>query len=565
MFTKRVQFPDNDEIRRQQVAVDILTDSRRPITLFEKKVAALVVSPRIDPLRQLAARKRLDRILGTLNDEQDLYERGVREKIRGVLNETRPEIGDTIRLPVKAPIFTLPLEQTPRYDYTLETTLAPINGTANLREFEQLCFNGRTLYRFYENTSFAAYLYQNLLYSLNVTDVSQLIDNQQWQAKLACLIYETRFNNLVAISAFYDDRVRYRDAVYDTSYVPKYDVKNLRPVNRMYYERDGNLDRRMLEYYYNLDVSTEKQVPIEFIGFFLTFPFKQGFYVQPNGSIIYLNVEPVKKRTVSKLMRRLCTVFELESMIDYAARALSYGDALAYAVHAPNHMQQGLALLVLRRMVGNDLRVDPYTIPLPTEYDVLSWNQIVCRPMGVVLPIGMAGSSGNDDGEDRLLIDMIRDVARSCGNEYGAAMICSSFRLPEASLYKIFRSLNTDAERYVFYTILMQEYRAPMFDAARNELRPEFGRDAIDTVTMYGSLSPPRRYIDTTVNDRLDSYTELLLRPTDVNAFTESNCTPIKCPELYRFSDPQLAELIETERVELNEDQTAAFIALCVQ
>lgn len=560
MFAKRDQFPDNDEIRRQQVAVDILTDARRPITLFEKKVAALVGCSRIDPLRQLAARKRLDRILATFNDEQDLYERGVREKIRDILNETRPEIGDTIRLPVKAPIFTLPLEQAPRYDYTLETTLAPINGTANLREFEQLCFNGRTLYRFYENTNFAAYLFQNLLYSLNVTDVNQLLDNQQWQAKLACLLYETRLNNLVAVSAFYEDRVRYRDAVYDTSYVPKYDVKNLKPVNRIYYERDTNLDRRMLEYYYNLDVSAERQVPPEYLGFFLTFPFKQGFYVQPNGNIIYLNIEPVKKRTVNKLMRRLCTVFELESMIDYAARALSYGDALAYAVHAPNHMQQGLALLVLRRMVGNYLHVDPYVIPLPSEYDVLSWNQIVCRSMGVVLPIGTT----TDNGEGQL-IDMIRDVARSCGNEHGASMICSSFRLPEASLYRIFRALSTDAERYVFYTILMQEYRAPMFDAARNELRPEFGRDTIDVVGTYGSLSPPRRYIDTTVDDRLDSYTELLLRPTDVTVFTESNCTPIKCPELYRFTDPQLAELIETERVDMNDDQLAAFIALCVQ
>lgn len=562
MFAKRDQFPDNDEIRRQQVAVDIVTDSRRPITLFEKKVAALVGSPRIDPLRQLAARKRLDRILATFNDEQDLYERGVREKIRDILNETRPEIGDTVRLPVKAPIFALPLEQPPRYDYTLETTLAPITGTVSLREFEQLCFDGRTLYRFYEDTSFAAYLYQNLLYSLNATDVGQLIDNQQWQAKLACLLYETRLNNLVAVSAFYEDRVRYRDTVYDTSYVPKYDVKNLKPMNRISHDRDGNLDRRMLEYYYNLDVSTERQVPTEYLGFFLTFPFKQGFYVQPNGAIIYLNIEPVKKRTVNKLMRRLCTAFELESMIDYAARALSYGDALAYAVHAPNHMQQGLALLVLRRMVGNYLHVEPYAIPLPSEYDVLSWNQIVCRPMGVVLPIGMASG---DDGDDRLLTDMIRDTARSCGNEHGAAMLCSSFRLPEARLYAVFRSLTTDAERYVFYTILMQEYRAPMFDAARNELRPEFGRDAIDVVGMYGALSPPRRYVDTTVDDRLASYTEPLLRPTDATAYTESNCTPIKCPELYRFVDPQLAELIATERVDLNEDQTAAFIALCVQ
>lgn len=563
MFVRRDQFPDNDEIRRQQVAVDIVTDSRRPITLFEKKVAALIASPRIDPLRQLAVRKRLDRVLATFNDEQDLYERGVREKIRDILNETRPEIGDMIRLPVKAPIFTLPLEQAPRYDYTLETTLAPINnGHANLQEFEQLCFNGRTLYRFYENTSFAAYLYQNLLYSLNVTDVGQLVDNQQWQARLACLLYETRLNNLVAISAFYDDRVRYRDAVYDTSYVPKYDVKNLKPVNRIYYERDGNLDRRMLDYYYNLDVSTERQVPSEFLGFFLTFPFKQGFYVQPNGNVIYLNIEPVKKRTVNRLMRRLCTEFELESMIDYAARTLSYGDALAYAVHAPNHMQQGLALLVLRRMVGNYLHVDPYVIPLPSEYDVLSWNRIVCRPLGVVLPIGIAAA---DDDESRSLTEMIRDVARSCGNEHGASMICSSFRLPEARLYPLFRTLKTDAERYVFYTILMQEYRAPMFDAARDELRPEFGRDAIDAIGTYGALWPPRRYVDTTVDDRLDSYTELLLRPTDVTAFTESNCTPLKCPELYRFADPQLAELVATERVDLDEDQTAAFIALCVQ
>lgn len=120
--------------------------------------------------------------------------------------------------------------------------------------------------------------------------------------------------------------------------------------------------------------------------------------------------------------------------------------------------------------------------------------------------------------------------------------------------------LTNDAEKYVFFTLVLQEYRIETFYAARKKLKPQFGKSIID-LSKYEQNN--RRYTDTLITDRLDTLSEPLLLPSDVNAGVNV-CTPYSCSEMYEFVDPQLNELVKTGDTALNSEQLSNLIALMV-
>ena len=588
----------NDEIRRQRIAQQIIFGDRMPITLFEKKIAAIVHHKSIDVVLSLKVLKSLDAVLKLFNNESDLYETETKNNILAFLQTVQIEDGDVFKLPVKLPIYAYNQEQQQqqcnekkRVDFNFQ--LEAISDV-NLLEFEYLCFKNKTLFKYYADTSFAAYLYQNLLYSLNVYDMNQLLEDyhlsknmynnddnstltynydvndvslsSNWRKRLLILLYVTNVNESVAYNAFYQNTVIYKNKEYDTSFVPKYDVKKLIPVTEIV---ATSTEQYMIDYYYSINISTMHEIPEQNIGIFLTFPFKDGYYVYPNGTVMYANVPRLRKRSVITTISSICDVSDLEAAIDSVARRISKEDALSYAAYAKNLIQQGIALMVLRRIIcGDSVRVPSLNtnVRLPNEYDILSWTRMSCyRRSGkrnnngnLSLPVNFKSPTGDRS------TSLVRDIAKASCTKIDAAILCSRYRIPEIDVYYVFSNLKLDSELYVFYTILLQEYCNFMYYAARNALNPTFGNDtSIDVASLYEASA--RKFVDTDVNKRLDSVTKPSISYEPWYNCQQIDCSPYKCPTVYEFSNSQLREMVSQEDTRLNDQQLASFIVLCVQ
>jgi hypothetical protein len=580
--------PTSDEIRRQRIVQRIVLGERYPITLFEKKAAAISRQKFIDVVLTAKIAKSLNSVCELFRDEADLYETETKNNILAFLDTVRIEDGDALRLPLKLPIFAQPSSfiddnKSPNeFNFQLE----PISNV-NLLEFEYLCFKNRTLFKYYADTSFAVYVYQNLLYSLNVTDVKSLYEEDEekdnndnnnnnnndddnddaWRKRFLLLLYETNVNESVAYNAFYDDSVIYKNLEYDSSFVPKYDVKKLIPVTEIV---ATSTDQYMIDYYYSIDISKQHEIPEQNIGIFLTFPFKNGYYVYPNGTVMYANVPKLRKRSVITSISAICDVSDIEAAVDSVARRITKDDALSYAVYAKNLIHQAVALMVLRRICGNYVDVPSLNanVRLPNEYDILSWTRISCYRQAtsssqkgrILLPVNFKSPTGESNA------NLVRDIAASCATKIGATILCSRYRIPEIDLHYVFTRLSSDAELYVFYTLLLQDYSNFSYHAARYKLNPIFGQDtSIDLSSYEVSKRSFNDHDLRDVNERLNSIVEPLLSSSQSNNRVYPNCSPYKCPNLYEFTNPKLRDLVAREDTELDDYQFASFIALCVQ
>lgn len=556
MFEPRDEIVDSDELERQK-SIRAILFGRPPTTFLEKKAAAIVRHQRIDFLFAALILKNLDAVVELYGGEEvRLYEQPVKQAIRryvdaGIKDGPSLEVGDVLLLPRKPPLLTLRPEPLRPLGHTVETEEL---REGNLADFERLAFGGRVAFQLYPGTSFAAYLYQNLLHALgDIGDPESVRDNADWRARLLLLLHDTGHNEYVAVNAFYANRLSLNGRVYDTSFVPKYDVRSLRPIVEL---RTQSADEQaMINYYYTVELEGLTVVPDRFIGIFLTFPFKRGYYVQPSGRVVYPNIAPFKLKSTQLTIDRVCDTADIEEALDETARTVELDEVIGYTLYADTLLKQGVALLVLRRMTGNSALIGGYNVILPTESDVLSWTRVSCRRHRVVLPPYYRSRTS-----DRSLA-LVQDIAGLCVSEMGATIVCSAYRIPEIDMRYVHANLRNDAERYVFYTILLQEYASPAIREARKALRPHFGRNVNATLEYYTKSA--RRYTDSTVSDRLATLTEPIVRPTDMRADL-NECPPYNCPELYRFADPQLAELARRGDVELTREQLASFIALCV-
>lgn len=562
--------PSDEESRRQRVVLDVvLGRTRNPITLIEKLAAVYARHASVNPVARYLIGKRLDEARALVAEAGGLYyEPSLRAALRRLIADTIvPGYGDVIFLPLRPRILAVRPRRAERYN--LDLRVRP-STASSLREFEDLAFPGaRVRFRYYSDTSFAAYVYQNILYALNARSVDELLDNVDWRARLAVLLHETRLSDAVARGAFERDRVAYGGRYYDTSYVPKYDVSELRPMLRL----DGPdvaVDADAIKSWRDFDptrATSISKVP----SVFLFFPFKSGYYVQPGGAVIYLDVPLPRSRLALSLFRRvLCTEGELEGAIGDAARSLTLEDAIALAVNVDEIEDAGVALMILRRMTGDYVRVKSYDVALLSELETLAWMRLPCRERAssngdnvftLVLPVNNAAT------ETALAsVALVRDVARSCVSAIGACVACSAYCILELDMYPTYAALTNDAEKYVFYTIVMQYHPSHLMLAARNKLRPVFGREPIDLTAKYRPNA--RRWYDSTLADRLRDETVELIRPSEINEAT-SVCASETCIDAYRFVDERLRDLVATTEDRLNaddaiddDDECAAFLAV---
>lgn len=552
MFRERREFADDRELNRQLILLKLMSGERVPSTIFEFIGSALLRDKNIDPIIHLKVDKNMNSIMNMVQDTNDLRSKAVRNNITLNIASTNVDIGDVLHLPVKPPIFAITPEPLKTISFDLETSV--ISNDVSVYEFENVMFDGKIAFQYLQGTDFAAYLYQNLLHCLGAKSVEQLTGNLDWRARLASLLVVTNLNSLVAVTVFYSDTVSYEGDTYDTSFVPKYDVKNLVPLEEPHGRKS---DEASINFYDSFNPSKfVGRVPTEYLGLFAVFPFKDGFYVQPNGEVIFMNVYPTNKRSVRVYIENLCSHSNLQQAVHDAVRKMSYEDAVSYALYASSLKTQGMALMILRHMIGQVLYIEPYSIPLPDEYTLLTWTRYDCKKMtNITLPRGV------DTKNTGRFVELIQDIARSCGNEQGACILASNYRMLECELEGIYRKLSTDAEKYIFYTMLMQDHYSSIYFDARKSLNPTFGSDLGEECSLKKYPVHTRWFINLSPSERAEKYTEPLITVGDEHVFYGSRCSPHKCPDNYEFADDRLRELVRTGTLDLEYDETTLFIA----
>lgn len=565
MFVARQvnDLPSDAQISRQNNIAQVVLYGVQPTTYLQIKAASIVGSAHIDVIKHALVLDNLNQILDEIliGDYNNIREIEAKKRVRQLLQCANITEVSTFILPQKLPILAETPATIPYYPH--ESELIDLSY-ANLGEFEHMCFNSNTLYQYYNVDEFASYIYHNILHSLNATKgVSQLETLDVWQAKLALLIYHTEFNNCVARKAFYDNYVKFKGMVYDTSFVPKYDVNHLAPQYKLTDKgKRLNNDAEYIQYYQQLDPQRVRQVPMSRIGIFLVFPFKNGHYVAPDGRIHYVGdsvSSQGSRKSVQLLMQNMCTLNDLEASIESAARMMSVSDATYQALYAANLQVLAVALMVLRRQLGNAITLKDFTIALPTELNILSWLRLTCDQTRILLPPRYKCYS-----HDIVCVDLIRDIAQSCYNELGACLMAASFVMPEILYNSVHAELRTSAELYVFYTLILQSYPHAMYLIARNSLKNiTFGSNT--TVNFSKYRKEVRRYYDNTIGERLDNMTEALVLPSAINSNdqNENKCKYSSCPALYEFANDQLRTLVDTKQlVNLNNIQLANLIVL---
>jgi hypothetical protein len=135
----------------------------------------------------------------------------------------------------------------------------------------------------------------------------------------------------------------------------------------------------------------------------------------------------------------------------------------------------------------------------------------------------------------------------------------------------VYEQLKNDAEKYIFYTMMLQDYPDPSYQEARMRLNPKFGRKMLNLERMEVYTKNVRTYNDTTPFERINTLSlELLVAPTfdrqgrQLAPPPNNKCPPYKCTNLYEFTNNQLRELVEMGDVSLNEYQLSNYVSLYV-
>lgn len=553
MFVLRDDMPTNDELSRQSAIVNVVLYGQEPTTYMTKKAAAICGHPSINIVAQAKIQKSLDHILDIIDDDCDLADPKTIERLRTHLKAQRLGIGAHFVLPKKQSFIlqqnigsnaeASALPSSPANEVQFETAVA---SKVNIGEFEALCFENNTIFRYLRDGLFSTYMYQNLMYYLNATSTQELVGNETWQAHLALFISQVDFCEHATMQAFYKDSVMYLGIKYDTSFVPSYDVRSLEPQEPI----DGQTsDGRMLKYYNDLDEKQTTTVPSNMIGIFLVFPFKNGHHIRPSGKIVHLRLKSYTTQKSSQLaLVNLCNMYNSESGLESTANTMPLDDAIYHAVYAPTLKEQAIALLILRRLVGDTLHIGEERIALPTEMNVLSWSQITCKTedQQLVLPVKITSE------HHRYYLELVQDIAAASMDKLSAVLKCHRFFIPEMHISEVYEQLTTDAERYVLLTLVLQDYRIDAYHTARAKLRPVFVAPGSSTVDLEKYAGNNRRY------------TDFWMERGAKTVALGNVCPPHSCIDLYRFADPSLQKLAVSGDVTLDREQMASFIALMV-
>lgn len=488
-------------------------------------------------------------------------------------------------------------------NYKLKIPTKTISDDISLYNFETMAFGNRTAFSLYPDCLFSTYFYQNTLYSLNVPNGDSLKNDNRWQAKLASLLYHTNFSEYVALEAFYVNTVTANGIVYDTSFVPKYKVKDLKrrayrlnlfnwqndqsnkgtfeentdTVSDEYIQKNEICSNKSCEYVKyidsdtmfayrdRLDVRKEQFVPKRYLKIFSIFPFKDGHYVDTDGKIhaVYFD-KPESMQTVTSLVGTLRQIYRAkntESAIYECADMYKFKQLLSFVLYNNNLDLQGMCLIVLRAMCGNYIRIENSILQLPYANEVFAWLKRYCSGNKCVnysqnkntVNIILFPKEPNTriDVTQALITDsytLIKNIARTAKSELDCSFICSRYSIAPVIYSSLYDKLTTHAEIYVFLTIAIQKTNLNAYREHREKLKPEWIADlSHDSLFASSPSSTNTRDFPYASFDKLVERERVqTIKPTDLNCDIVAIRGMRETLDKYEFTDRRLRELIQT-------------------
>jgi hypothetical protein len=143
-----------------------------------------------------------------------------------------------------------------------------------------------------------------------------------------------------------------------------------------------------------------------------------------------------------------------------------------------------------------------------------------------------------------------------------ACIISSMYTIPELYLMPIYKLLVSDAEKYVFLSIISQKYPNHMYVSNRDKLlTPVFGKERIDVLAKFESNTPfTPEIIDVCTTTDANNCRLNYVKPIDSNIISEIS----EPKDNYEFISPQLSELVLTGDTAINDKQLSSVITLII-
>lgn len=554
LFEPRHNLETRDYVvQRQKRIWDIIRNPQFNIkTDFDRKVSAYVQHYKIPSILQAKVLKLMTE--NRIKSIRDAISNSPR--IANELNSMELEAGDVIYLPVRKRFEVNSPPYRPNYQHPI--TVAPVSES-NLLTFEVLVFKGNSIMPFYENESFALYTFNNILHAFNATSTSDLLQKtDEWQSHYAALVEASGFSDFVATEPFYSDTINFNNRYYDVRYVPKYDVRSLKRVPRnVTVVDDANFINKCITYRKEFRPTDGKRIDSRYGIIFKTFPFKDGHYIPVDGTrMFYLDVPPVKNESTFVLVDNICGSDDLEAAI-MANAELDLEELKSYAIRTNDMNKQGIALLVLRQTVGSFLTIGKLEIELPTFGEVLYWITPSCSITKLILPKTILEDQMSSSLQYSLLV--VKTLTMASGSKRDAAFLASSYFIPAIDYTEVFKRLGSDAERYVFMTLLLQQYNSIGAQEYRKRLKPEFSTKSLN-VSFSRIYKYNRSIVMKDLSREITDNSVALIRPTDMSA--RVTCPPSVCMQNYRFVDKNLRMLSEKGEAFMNQQQESAYLAL---
>lgn len=525
-------------------------------------------------------------LIGLLTND-DLKER--------ILNFTKSvglEKNDIITISRKKIIFTTFPQKIKEYkkNIVIENAYVKINS---LFDFEHTIFSKNITFKYYENVNFAFYIYMNLMNDLGIKDDSELLLFNSWKSKLALLLVQTNFDNKVAVSAFRNNTVTYKGVVYDTSFVPKYNVQDIRPIQRNM-TNPINV-QNMISYRNQLNVRTTKKIDLKYLPLFYTFPFKDGHLIKSDGQIVFMNVpEPTNyvKRIISSSLS-ICSLDNVEELVKYVIERLSISEIISTAVNSNSLSEQALALLTLWFIRGSYMYINYIKINLPSLTNLLKWNLCLFTPnmsnVSIILPPLYNNIYKNSYFElnVKLYTNLVKHIASIAQSAIAVCILCSKYKIPEIVIAHVYNNLDENlgkkntTQLFVFFTLLIQENYNFIYINARNLLKPTFDTKVTNTgillpeeieVYQYYNIQVPNiepfkknssPYVDKTWKQMLNESSLKIFALGDIGS-AKIDCVLDECLSL-PDQTTKLNFLAKNNFCPLTNLEIAAFITLSVQ
>lgn len=602
----------SDVTRRQrEIAKFALGTVVKTSTDFLRKAAAILVPDRLNPITLQKIVNDLPRLLERLDmaSPSDLDKIASDAKLR---ERIRNEVGIISALP---PPNSIVLKRSPvlRTNPTTSLELCMHDGDSSLPnldeghfelrsvpsraislyDFERFAFDNDIRTRYEEIIDFGTYIWDNLLNYFGANEYREGLGEGDWRGELLRLLNaHCAQRDKLAVHAFYDDYIELSNGqYYDARYIPKYPVLDLDKIEiptarKMEIERNlpsvsdfkawQKFDPRV-ETSYNIDSSLGRM--------FRVLPFKNG-YVMHKGRIQNVAqaidsataIPPTNHittvlRIAFDLSRRshVCGPAEVDSVIESLWGAVTWEDALYSVVmnRAFTIAQNLFNLLLLKRMLWGTqkLKIANVKIQLPSDEVLYSYLFTHCAIHAAndpsptsVYARALLPPTGPSVDEKRVSrqVDLVRQIAASAQSFGAACLAASRWRLIELDFATVFRRLDTQAERYVALTMLMQDY-------PENELYWLLREDLVSGVefgieSTLKTLPSPSDNADLLARAYWSSPRSIATRanPEIVDAggseFCNKNyCSPVTCPQLYEFVDENLRKLCENPDISFGE------------